>query len=206
MKGTTMRSLRVWRFATLFAVVALVALLAQVVLAQGESDNPQGAGGAIAAIVTHTGGVTTQTRKVGSPDIFTTTSTSYVTLTATSLSLAGTSLLQATFSGESACYHSTTAADGSDWCTLRIMVCGPAGCTEMNPVAGNNFAFDSTDGGRETFASWESHSISRFSNCLGAGTYRVLVQVAVVDNAPVAPPTFWLDDWTLSVERMNGCT
>ncbi len=67
--------------------------------------------------------------------------------------------------------------------------------TELSPQSGSNFAFDSTDSATETSASWEGHSMDR-SDRLGAGQYRVTVQRSV-SNAAV---TFWLDDYSFTVE------
>jgi hypothetical protein len=110
----------------------------------------------------------------------TTTSETYTQLTAGSITIpAGqTGYLVATFSGESFC-------SGGNWCTLRVRV----GTTEMNPVADTDFAFDSPDD------NWESKSIERISNLLGAGTYSVEVQWAVVGGS-----SFRIDDWLFKVE------
>jgi hypothetical protein len=53
---------------------------------------------------------------------------------------------------------------------------------------------DSHDGGDETFASWEGHSVQRTVFSTG-GNIEVDVQAAVSDSAT----TFELDDWVLSV-------
>lgn len=95
-------------------------------------------------------------------------------------------LILARFSAESAC------SGGTGYCSVRILING----AEMDPVAGLDFAFDSTDGGRETAASWESHSMDR-SRVVGPGTYTIVVQRATTSSAT----TLRLDDWSLTVER-----
>jgi len=95
------------------------------------------------------------------------------------------------FSGESSC----AGGVGAQWCRLRMRIAG----AEANPVVGGDFAFDSTDNGSESFASWESHAIERYSRIMGPGTYRVEVQWQVTDPAV----RFRLDDWTFVVERVQ---
>ncbi|MCW2767053.1 MAG: hypothetical protein JWO11_3012 [Nocardioides sp.] len=90
----------------------------------------------------------------------------------------------ATFSAESACYGS------SSYCNVRILVDG----TEMDPVVGTDFAFDSTDNNTETSGSWESHSTQRYSANLAPGSHTVTVQAAVTG----ATTSFRLDDGVLS--------
>ncbi len=95
-------------------------------------------------------------------------------------------LILARFSAESACYG------GTGYCSVRILING----VEMDPVAGFDFAFDSTDLGRETSGSWESHSMDR-SRVVGSGTYTIVVQ-----RATTSASTFLrLDEWSLTVER-----
>lgn len=93
--------------------------------------------------------------------------------------------LLATFSAESACY----GANG--WCVARIVVDG----NELNPAVAADFAFDSSDSNTETSASWESHSVQRYSDNLPAGDHVVTVERRVVG----AGMTFRLDDAVLSV-------
>ncbi len=105
----------------------------------------------------------------------------------------GTSkLIMARYSAESAC------SGGTGYCSVRIVARNSTTgeLTELQPGSGLDFAFDSTDGGRETSASWESHSMDR-SNRLGAGSYTIRAQRAVTSSAT----TFRLDDWSLTVEQ-----
>ena len=98
-----------------------------------------------------------------------------------------TRLVTARFTGESRC-----AGTAGRWCSVRIVATHVTTgvSTELNPVAGIDFAFDSvaTD-------LWESNAIER-SIRLGAGTYRVRGQRAV----SAAGVTFFLDDWHFRVE------
>lgn len=102
-------------------------------------------------------------------------------------------LIMARFSAESAC----SGGAGAQYCSVRIVAVNVANgaVTELSPQSGIDFAFDSTDSATETSASWESHSMDR-SERLDVGQYRVSVQRAVT-NAAV---TFWLDDYSLTVE------
>lgn len=94
------------------------------------------------------------------------------------------------FTGESSCSGGLAA----QWCSVRILVAG----VEAQPAVGINFAFDSTDGNTESGASWESHALDRISPVLEAGTYTVQAQWAVTNGGT----TFFLDDWTLTAQRV----
>jgi len=100
-----------------------------------------------------------------------------------------TRLIKARFSGESACYGS------SSYCSVRILADGPGPAVELNPVVGGDFAFDSTDGATETSGSWEAHSIDRHKR-LSAGTYVIYAQWGTVG----AGGFFRLDDWSFNVD------
>jgi hypothetical protein len=115
-----------------------------------------------------------------------TNSTTFTQLTGGNVTIpAGqTGYLEVTFSGESAC----TGAAGS-WCTLRVMVDG----VEIHPIVGTNFAFDSV--GTSGADLWESNSIQRISNRIGAGSHFIEVEWAVVGTA-----SFAIDDWLFHVE------
>jgi hypothetical protein len=95
-----------------------------------------------------------------------------------------TGYLVATFSGESYC-----SGPLGSWCSLHVMVDGD----EANPAVFTDFAAASgTDADY-----WESHSIQRISNLVGAGTHDVEVYWLVVGNGPT---TFRIDDWLFKVE------
>ncbi len=116
-----------------------------------------------------------------------------VNVPAANLTLNRTTLVKARFTAESACYGS------SGYCPVRIVYrrlspsVGPI--TELNPVVGSDFAFDSTDNGRETTGSWESHAINR-SVSLPAGRYQFFVQAGTVGGSA----TLRLDDMHLELE------
>jgi hypothetical protein len=135
---------------------------------------------------------------VTEPAVRTTSSTTFTTLTSTTMFVPGgqRALFVARFSGESNC----TGGNQSNWCSLRILVDG----SEMRPVVGDNFAFDSVgESAGEACTSgvcgWESHSIDRTSVVLGAGTHGVRVEWKVVTFG--GTPEFWIDDWQLTVEQ-----
>jgi hypothetical protein len=102
-----------------------------------------------------------------------------------------TARIYATFSAESTC---TGPAAADDMCSVRITVDG----NELNPVAGDDFAFDSTDGGLEGDASSESHAIVRISETLAAGSHPVQVEIAVTSGAELT-----IDDWALVIQRVR---
>ncbi len=114
---------------------------------------------------------------------------------------AGNQLILARFSGESLC-------TGSGFCSIRIMAQGQ----ELEPIAGNKFAFDmppvgstaSSSGGPGGGASsspsgsqhFSAHSIDR-SIVRPAGQITVQVQMRVVNGSG----HFEIGDWHLTVER-----
>jgi hypothetical protein len=126
----------------------------------------------------------------------TTTSTSFVAVPGASVGVfvpSGTTrLIMARYSAESAC------SGGTGYCSVRIVARNNStgAITELQPAVGIDFAFDSTDAGRETGSSWESHSMDR-SQRLGAGSYTISAQRAVTSSAT----TLRLDDWSLTVEQ-----
>jgi hypothetical protein len=64
----------------------------------------------------------------------------------------------------------------SGYCSVRVLLTRPGGAvTELNPVAGVNFAFDSASTDR-----WESNAIDRSTGSLPAGTYTLRVQATKV--------------------------
>jgi hypothetical protein len=182
----------------IIVITVALAFAAQATLADEADTNVQPQGEEV--VITRSGGAIAQVQKISNTAAATRTATTWAILARTVIVIpAGQppSFLDMRFSGESTCY-----GGGNDfaWCSLRILVDG----VEANPVVGIDFAFDSTNEGRETGNSWESHAIERYSNCLQPGQHIVTVEWASRDfNA--APPTFRLDDWTLAVERVRGC-
>lgn len=108
----------------------------------------------------------------------------------------GTSrLFIVTYSAESACYGG--AAGAANFCQVRVMIGG----VEGNPAAGTDFAFDSTNIGGETFASWESHSAQRWRRIFNQGSTPLAVPIVVQRTTTSTATTIRLDDWQLTVLR-----
>lgn len=100
---------------------------------------------------------------------------------------AGTAVvLDATFTAESSCV-------GGRSCSVRIVAVSAAGAaTELGPVVGTDFAFDSPGGVPQ------SHAVRRTSDPLPGGqTYTVKVQAATVGGG-----TLTLDDSNLGVTML----
>jgi hypothetical protein len=179
------------RMSLLVGVLALTALLIMVVPA---ISNPS---------TSKSGGAITKVKVLRETLHQTTTSASFVNLPGASTTITvparQRALILARFSGESNCSTGTVG----DWCSVRIMIGGVQG----GPASGSDFAFDSVDSS-ETAAclaadcGWESHSMDRSRGSVGPGTYTVRVQWAVVQTGASAP-TFRLDDWSLTVERVR---
>jgi hypothetical protein len=100
-------------------------------------------------------------------------------------------ILDIRFTAESAC----DGGSGADWCSVRILVDGD----EAKPASAENYAFDSTNDGAETGASWEGHALERSTDVLTAGTYTVTAQWYVTDPST----SFRLDDVNMTVERIK---
>lgn len=101
----------------------------------------------------------------------------------------GTSrVIDARYTAESQCL-------GTGYCSARVVYQKSGGSiTEMRPVAGTDFAFDSSGG--DVRGSWESHAMERSTVRLGAGTYRVWVQGS---KSAAAVSEFRLDEQHLVV-------
>jgi hypothetical protein len=140
---------------------------------------------------------------VRGPDATSTTSTGWVDLPGAtapgsvfaSPSSTGSTLFLATFAAESAC------SGGTGYCRVRILVGGQ----EAEPAVGGDFAFDSTNGGQETSASWESHAMQRsfcIANDDAPHDATTRVQYSTTDPATA----FRLDDWHLTVQSVETGT
>lgn len=97
------------------------------------------------------------------------------------------------FFAESRCFSQQTGT-----CSVRIVAVDPNGVeTELNPVAGLDYAFDSDIAGNaDDFR--EGHGLERSSRLVGGDndtTYTIQVQYAVTNPATA----FTLDDWHLAV-------
>lgn len=115
-------------------------------------------------------------------------------------------LIDVNFDAETRC---SGGEQGQNWCEARILINGVEGSPQASTYPPDTFALDSTDGGTETIASWESHAFSRHY-CLrnprnAPLTVKVNVQWKVTDFTPVAPE-FWIDDSSLVVQMSRDCT
>ncbi len=139
---------------------------------------------------------------------FATSSTAYVTVPGAvgtvAIPAGQRALVKVQYDAESACSEPDT---DPNWCSLRILIGG----VEGDPQSGIDFAFDSTDRGRETPSSWESHGMTRvrcIANTSGGPINVGVVVQAAVTNIPAdaTRPTFRLDDWELDIYRAQPCT
>lgn len=157
--------------------VAIVAVAAAALLLAG--------GTAAVAVATSKNGTTVSRTAITTQDAAATYGGStFVTIGSASVYGGAGSFIVANFSAEVACYN------GVGWCSARILVDG----VEADPVAGLDFAFDSTDNGTESFLSWESHAMQRTRTVAFTGVHAVVVQVAQVGAGVQAR----YDDWALS--------
>jgi hypothetical protein len=176
--------LNAWRQAV---VVGAVALTAIVVTAQF-------AGGTTRA----DGGSTTKVTVVREAEEARTSSVDWVDLPGATVpgmipanAPAGSTLYLVTFSAESAC-------SGTGFCAVQILIGG----REAEPADDGDFAFDSSDAGRETSQSWEGHSMQR-SLCIAANGLPHDATTRV--QFSTTPTTmFRLDDWHLTVEAITS--
>lgn len=116
-------------------------------------------------------------------------------------------LINVSFSAESRC--SEPGSNAQDWCEVRILIDGTEGHPRASSFLPDTFAFDSTDSGTNTVASWEAHTMDRHQ-CVRNGTHAprrvpVEVQWKVTNFDGGIPPSFWLDDWSLVIEAAKGC-
>lgn len=117
-------------------------------------------------------------------------------------------LVNVAFTAESRCSEVNSAAP--NWCEVRILVNGVEAAPAASSFAPDTFAFDSTDNGTETSASWEAHAMDRHRCVMNEknDTYTdvpVEVQWKVTNFDGANAPDFWLDDWSLTVELAKGC-
>ena len=142
--------------------------------------------------VTLGGGGVKEVETVRNDTDYSTNKTKYVDVPGAKVSVTvppgETSLVLARFSAESVCYNG-----GTQWCTARIVV----GAVAASP-SGNDFAFDSTNGGKDGNSSWESHAMERIRGPLDPGTYEVKLQIKTSNDAT----NFRIDDWMLVAERI----
>jgi hypothetical protein len=184
-KGDAMGSVRAWRALSFVLLVVLVGAVARSTLAAPTTH--QGTSLKKVKVVTETFPNSINTDMVTSADLPGAT---------TSISVPdGTqALLLIRFTAESSCFGRVPG-----WCSLKFLV----NAEEADPVAGDSYAFDSVN--REGSQDYEGHAAERVAGPLGPGTYAVKVQRRIVKTAnPLAGKSvFRLDDWTLTVERIE---
>jgi hypothetical protein len=163
------------------------------------------AGTVLAVTNTVSGTVIDRVRVVRSTDATQTHSQAWVGIPGASVVItipsATRGLILARYSAESVCYTTSANVNGN-WCSVRIMLySASAGTTvEMDPAAGVDFAFDSTNNGNDKSSSWEGHSMDRSAGPLPAGIYRVFAQYRTTNSTVVIR----VDDWSLTVEKAQG--
>jgi hypothetical protein len=111
----------------------------------------------------------------------------------------GGALMLVRFSAESECGAPPGTAPGTA-CFIRIMLVPPVGqgvALEAFPDEGDSFAFDQVGIG-STDDRNEAHAIDRWLE-VGPGKWSARVEYAVGNAAA----TFFLDDWSLIVERAD---
>ncbi len=117
-------------------------------------------------------------------------------------------LVNLAFTAESRCNEPGSSAQ--DWCEVRILVDGVEASPQASSFGPDTYAFDSTDAGSESVASWESHAMDRHhcimnSNSYTAKTVPVEVQWKVTNFDGGSAPQFWLDDWSFTIQLADGC-
>src|SRR3954452_13815547 len=153
-------------------------VLAAVCVAAGVTES------ASAVLSSRTGGAQVRVDKVTQTDPTTTSAPAWVDLPGAAVAETVGSdqprLFDTSFSAESQC----TGSSGG-WCAVRIVATDvKTGQTlELEPAADTNFAFDSVDPGGDQDV-YEAHAMER-SLRLGAGTYRIRVQIGVVGANPI---------------------
>jgi len=181
-----MRSSGAWRALSLTLLVILVVVMARSTLAMPQLH--QGNSVKKVKVVTETAANSINTGMVSGADLPGATMTMIVP--------DGTqALFLIRFSAESACYGRVQG-----WCSLEILVNGQ----QTAPAVGDSYAFDSVN--HEGAQDYEGHAVERVTGPLGAGTYTVKVQrtIHISDDPPfVGQSVFRLDDWTLTVERIE---
>lgn len=117
-------------------------------------------------------------------------------------------LVNVGYTAESRCDEPDSTAP--NWCEVRILIDGVEAAPAASSFPPDTYAFDSTDGGSETSASWESHAMDRHKCVFNsqndvARVVPVEVEWKVTNFDGGVAPSFWLDDWSLTVELASGC-
>jgi hypothetical protein len=146
-----------------------------------------------ATLSSHVAGSVKQLLVKSSTDPFATESTSFTgvpgTQTQVNVATGATMLLDIRYTAESVCVQPNQVTNG--YCSVTIVVDG----VQAEPASGSDFAFDSTDKGREGPGSLEGHAMER-SLVVGQGAHVVQVLARVVNGAT----QFQLDDWHLAID------
>jgi hypothetical protein len=149
-----------------------------------------------ATLTTHTAGAVKQLIVQSSTDPFATESTSYTPVPGAqvnvSVATGSNVLLDIRYTAESVCIQPNQLTNG--YCSVAIFVDG----IQADPASGPDFAFDSTDKGKEGPGSLEGHAMER-SRIVGPGAHQVVVVARVVNGAT----NFQLDDWHLAIDVAN---
>ncbi len=181
-----MGSVRAWRALTFVLLVVLVAAVARSSLAAPTTH--LGTSLKKVRVVTETVANSIDTGGASSADLPGATTTISVP--------DGTqALLLIRFTAESACYGRVKG-----WCSLEFLVNGE----EADPAAGQSYAFDSVN--PEGSGDYEGHAAERVAGPLGPGSYTVKVKrlIHLTQSPPfLGESVFRLDDWTLTVERIE---
>jgi len=184
-----MGSTRTWRAMTFVLLVLLVATVARSTLAMPVLR--QATTFKKLKVVTETAANTIATNKPYSVDLPGAT-------TSIGIPEGVESMILVRFSAESACYGRL-----SGWCSVRIFV----GSAEGAPKVGDSYAFDSVNLDTEGASDYEGHAVERVVGPLGGdGSYTVRVErsIHITDDPPhFGASAFRLDDWTLTVERID---
>jgi hypothetical protein len=201
--------------------LGLLLMLSGSISAQS-ADDPQVATEAAAAVEGPANHVAGHVLLAGGPITFkrvvtyrlpqTTSSTTFVDLpnSANVIPIAPgrSALINARFHAETRCSEFDGVGE-QNWCEVRIMIGGVEGYPQSS-VGADSYAFDSTDDGTETTASWEGHALERHRCITNTGATVLVVPVTVqwkVTNfgGDAYLPNFWLDDFSFVAERSDGC-
>jgi hypothetical protein len=184
---------------------------------QGLASGVSSARAAAPAAASFVGGSSIQQVRIArNGDPQTTSSSKFIDLPGAAVNITipprSRALVMARFSGESACYDLQKGTE-QHWCSVKLLInnvemdAKSGAGTDGEP--GKHYAFDSTDAGRETLASWEGHSMDRsfvVSNSTDVvRTFKVRAQWAINDVSPADPHNvqFWLDETALTVEVVS---
>jgi hypothetical protein len=119
-----------------------------------------------------------------------------------------TALINVRFTAESRCNEDGGAGE-VNWCEAKILI-GGQNAEPNDEDFSDPYAFDATDDGTATFGDYEGHAMERHV-CVKNVTNHTLkvpvqVQWRVTNHGNDSDaPQFWLDDWSLAIERADRC-